>query len=145
VRAAAHGERLPYRRILVPTDLSPASRLAAPLAALLARTFRAEAIGLHVEAAVSLGGLMGASAPRDPMVPSEASVRRFLAADFAEVAFSARVERGTVWSRIVESAHSLEADLVVMATRGHDSVGDTILGSTTDRVVRHAPCPVLVA
>jgi nucleotide-binding universal stress UspA family protein len=145
VRPAAHGERLPYRRVLMPTDFSPASRLAAPLAALLARTFGAEVVGLHVEPGVSLGGLVGAAAPRDPMVPSAASVSRFLAPDFAEVAFSARVERGTVWSRIVETARAVEADLVVMATRGHDSVGDAVLGSTTDRVVRHAPCPVLVA
>jgi nucleotide-binding universal stress UspA family protein len=35
--------------------------------------------------------------------------------------------------------------LIVMATRGHDSLGDHILGSNTERVVRHAPCPVMVA
>jgi nucleotide-binding universal stress UspA family protein len=34
---------------------------------------------------------------------------------------------------------------VVMSTRGHDSFSDHILGSNTERVVRHAPCPVLVA
>jgi nucleotide-binding universal stress UspA family protein len=32
-----------------------------------------------------------------------------------------------------------------MATRGHDSLADRFLGSNTDRVVRHAACPVLVA
>jgi nucleotide-binding universal stress UspA family protein len=32
-----------------------------------------------------------------------------------------------------------------MATRGHDSLADRLLGSNTERVVRHAPCPVLVA
>jgi len=38
-----------------------------------------------------------------------------------------------------------KADLIVMSTRGHDSFADRILGSNTERVVRHAPCPVLVA
>ncbi len=35
------------------------------------------------------------------------------------------------------------ADLVVMPTRGHDSVGDVLRGSHTEKVVRSAPCPVL--
>jgi len=35
------------------------------------------------------------------------------------------------------------AQLVVMATRGHDSVGDVLLGSHTDRVLHHCRCPLL--
>ena len=38
-----------------------------------------------------------------------------------------------------------KADLVIMASRGHDSLSEEIFGSTTERVVRHASCPVLVA
>ena len=48
VREPDHGVALPYRRILVPTDLSPASRRAFPIAARLARTFEAEVIAVHV-------------------------------------------------------------------------------------------------
>ena len=48
VREPAHGVALPYRRILVPTDLSEASRRAFPLAAQLARAFDAEVVGVHV-------------------------------------------------------------------------------------------------
>ena len=35
-------------------------------------------------------------------------------------------------------------DLVVVSTRGHDSVSDAVLGSTAERAVRYAACPVLV-
>ena len=36
-------------------------------------------------------------------------------------------------------------ELIVMSTLGHDSVRDGIIGSNADRVLRHAPCSVLVA
>jgi nucleotide-binding universal stress UspA family protein len=36
-----------------------------------------------------------------------------------------------------------EPSLIAMATRGHDSIGDVLRGSHTERVVRDAKCPVL--
>jgi nucleotide-binding universal stress UspA family protein len=44
---------------------------------------------------------------------------------------------------IVAEACAVEASVIVLPTRGHDSVGDTLLGSVTERVVRDAPCPTL--
>ena len=52
---------------------------------------------------------------------------------------------GRPWAEIVGAAAERQADLIVMSSRGHDSLGDEIFGSTTDRVLRHAPCAVLVA
>jgi nucleotide-binding universal stress UspA family protein len=46
--------------------------------------------------------------------------------------------------RILEVAVREDADLIVMTTRGHDTLGDVAFGSHTDRVMREAPCPVLV-
>jgi nucleotide-binding universal stress UspA family protein len=40
-------------------------------------------------------------------------------------------------------ARDRAADLVVMATRGHDSLTDAVAGSITEQVIRRAPCPVL--
>lgn len=57
--------------------------------------------------------------------------------------WEAQVAPGSVVAAILSAAETWPADLVVMATRGHDSVGDTLLGSTTERVLRQAVCPVL--
>jgi len=133
-----------YRRILVPTDLSLASRLAFPMAALLARTFGAEVIGLHVAPPVTAATLSGIPERPRP-VPSEAALWEFYQADFAGLPVTAQVYIGTAWDHIVRTAQVEAADLIVMATRGHDSLSDRILGSNTERTLRRAPCPVLVA
>ena len=44
---------------------------------------------------------------------------------------------------IVRTAGDRKADLIVMATQGHNGFLDALRGSTTDQVVRRAPCPVL--
>jgi len=145
LREPDHGPALPYKRILVPTDLSIASCLAFPMAALFARTFATEIVALHVVRASTLRSLSGAP-PIDPVViPSEAAVAKFCRSEFAQLPLSVRVETGAAWDRICHVAKEERADLIVMATRGHDSLADRILGSNTERVVRHAPCPVLIA
>jgi nucleotide-binding universal stress UspA family protein len=133
----------PYRRLVVPTDLSPASRRAFPLAALLARTFGAEVIALHVTRAGSPQG--PGSGPAPSAVPSEAGLWEFAQPDFPGLPVTAQVHVGTPWERIAHVAAVESADAIVMSTLGYDSLGDRLLGSTTERVVRHAPCPVLVA
>jgi nucleotide-binding universal stress UspA family protein len=137
VREPEHGGALPYRRILLPTDLSLASRLAFPLAGRFARHFDAEIIAVHV-----LGH--GSSQPYEGE-PSEAWLYEFFERDLRGLEITAQVHRGRVWERIVEAARAERADLIVMSTRGHDSLADRMVGSNTERVVRHAPCPVLVA
>jgi len=133
VRHGEVGPRLPYRRLMVTTDLSPASRRAFPLAALLARRLGASVTALHV------------LRPEGPQ-PTAEELRAFLDPDFAGLTVESRVyPAGPPWHRIVAVAGTEEADVVVMATRGHDSVSDSILGSNTERVLRHAPCPVLAA
>jgi nucleotide-binding universal stress UspA family protein len=53
--------------------------------------------------------------------------------------------RGRAASAIVDEASGLDADLVVMGSRGHGTIATMVLGSTAAEVVDHAPCPVLVA
>src|SRR5262249_19396344 len=144
VREPAHGMALPYRRILVPTDLSVASRLAFPMAAPLARRSSSEVIALNVVASTPLASLAGAAPSPTPAV-SESTLWKYFQEDFAGLPVTAQIHRGVVWDSIVRVAREERADLVVMATRGHDSLADRVMGSNTERVVRHAPCPVLVA
>ncbi len=53
--------------------------------------------------------------------------------------------RGRPASAIVDEAGAMEADLVVLGSRGHGTIATMLLGSTASEVVDHAPCPVLVA
>jgi len=54
----------------------------------------------------------------------------------------ARID-GALEDGIVAAARERHACLIVMATRGHDGIGDLLHGSHTDRVIREADCPVL--
>jgi nucleotide-binding universal stress UspA family protein len=50
---------------------------------------------------------------------------------------------GNVIEQILRTATECQADLIAMATAGHQGFQDALRGSTTERVLRHAPCPVL--
>ncbi len=143
VREPEHGVALPYRRILVPTDLSAASRRAFPLAALLARSFESEVLALHVAQVEAPRSLVGVSHAVEGS-PSEAEVARFLEDNFRDVRVTPRVRLGPAWDGIVETARAERVDLIVMSTHGHDSLSDRLIGSHAERVVRNAPCPVLI-
>jgi len=50
---------------------------------------------------------------------------------------------GNVVQTIIDTAIEFEVDLICMATAGHHIFLDALRGSTTERVLRHAPCPLL--
>ena len=54
------------------------------------------------------------------------------------------VRHGSPFYEITEAARTLKVDLIVLTTHGHSGLKRVLLGSTAERVVRHAPCPVLV-
>jgi universal stress protein A len=54
------------------------------------------------------------------------------------------VRHGVPFNEISGTASTLKADLIVIATHGYTGLKHVFLGSTAERVVRHAPCPVLV-
>jgi|SRR5215213_9955931 len=56
----------------------------------------------------------------------------------------AHLRMGQVDLEIVALAEELQADLIVMGSRGLGGVRRALMGSVSDSVVRHAHCPVLV-
>jgi nucleotide-binding universal stress UspA family protein len=83
-----------------------------------------------------------------PMTDFEQAVRAALEEDVravdlpAEVAVQCHVVHGSSSRRLVEvSAH---AELLVLSSRGRGGFAGLVMGSTTDQVVRHAHCPVVV-
>jgi nucleotide-binding universal stress UspA family protein len=65
---------------------------------------------------------------------------RELGADFP---WETVVAVGTPHQEIVRLAEEREVDLIVMATHGRGPLGHVLIGSTTERVLHRAPCPVL--
>ena len=132
-----------YRRVVLATDLSEASRRAFPYAALLASGFDADLLAVYVVPRPLLTALADNPVALAAVVPSTSALRAFVA-DLAHCRVTPRVEQGAPWERIVAVAKQEHADLVVMAHDGADGLGERLLGSETERVVRRAPCPVLV-
>jgi len=54
------------------------------------------------------------------------------------------IRSGPVNEEICEAADEMKTDLIIMSTHGHTGLRHAVLGSTTEKVVQHAPCPVLV-
>jgi nucleotide-binding universal stress UspA family protein len=54
------------------------------------------------------------------------------------------LRHGNVVTEILKIATQESPDLIVMASKGHDSFIDALRGSTTEQVLRRAPCPLLV-
>src|SRR4051812_49263957 len=65
-------------------------------------------------------------------------------AEEAGVRVRTRLATGDPAERICEYARELDASLIAVGTRGYGSVASLLLGSVSNAVIRHAPCPVLV-
>ncbi len=151
--------------ILCATDLGPTGRRAADLATLLTRALGGRMVLLHV---ADLGGDIPSFEVPIQVRPVVEGMRarlheRVEAASAALEAERARcakalgdddrcvcfLEEGRPWEAIVEAVDRHDARLAVVGPHGHldgtHRTGDRLLGSTADRVVRHASCPVLVA
>lgn len=137
------------RRILIPTDgsegVKPAVRKAIDLAAALG----SEVLGLYVvdsAAFAALPGDFGWGTIRTAFAEQADAALGFVeeAARERGVPSARRVTEGHPAAEIVRVAEEWPADLVVMGTLGRTGLAHLLLGSVAERVIRHAPCPVLV-
>ena len=53
------------------------------------------------------------------------------------------IRHGVPYEEIVAYAEEIDADLIVLSTHGHTGLSHILLGSVAEKIVRHAPCPVL--
>jgi nucleotide-binding universal stress UspA family protein len=142
------------QKILAPTDFSSASVLALDAAAILAKQFGASITLLFVYDPTLLSplyALPGAAAMLEatPFADFEANARKGLEqirgerlADIAQVDLVIRRHANPA-EGICEAAKDLGSDLVVLSTHGRSGLSHMLIGSVAERVVRHAPCPVL--
>lgn len=60
------------------------------------------------------------------------------------VSIATTIQEGHAWNKIIETANGLKNDLIVVGPYGWKGVDKAIMGSTTERVIMNASCPVLV-
>jgi nucleotide-binding universal stress UspA family protein len=65
-------------------------------------------------------------------------------AEAAGITFEADVIAGHAVAAVIERVKAVKADLLVVGFMGHSALYERIIGGTSDRLVRLAPCPVLV-
>lgn len=139
------------KRILVPVDFSPLSKKALHYATRLAQQFGAEIDLFHViepEIPPAFDGFMIALPPVSNGSSAQCTgqlktlVNSVRNAGVTEVRSTVRC--GLAAIEIVEAAKELDVDLIVIATHGYTGWKHFAIGSTAERVVRAAPCPVLV-
>ena len=145
-----------FKKILVPIDFSPCSEEAFRVALTIAKTFQAELLLLHV---IDTGALTTFNQLGLLAVPSDAqgqkrrlrhyarlNVRRLLESEAAKGVTARRIVlEGGPFVEIAKLARMEKVDLVVMGSYGGRSgnVDKIFFGSTAEKVVRTAGCPVL--
>jgi universal stress protein A len=141
------------RKILVPLDFSPPSDYALTYAKGLAADFGASLHLLHViedrlmtgpwPVEVYLGELPRL---REGLVKDAESriVDCLKGIEQSGLQATGEVLIGGPFQAIVDLAQSSEAGLIVMGTHGRTGLTHLLIGSVAERVIRHAPCPVLV-
>ena len=131
------------KRILVPVDFSDCSKYALQYANALAKQSGAELQLLHI---VEPYPAVPEMYPVDVETLQDArSGLDTLHKELADVVPVKTVLRtGTPYLEIAQAAQDLKSDLIIISTHGRKGITRMFLGSTTERVVRHAPCPVLV-
>jgi nucleotide-binding universal stress UspA family protein len=137
------------RRILCPVDFSDTSHHAFQYAVLLARQMGAELVVLHVieEAPLftSYGGLPNLDFPREREDSAQRDMTALVsAADAHGVRIRTQVLHGSNYKAILRFAEENQMDLIVMGTHGRSGLDYAIFGSVTERVMRKAPCPLLI-
>jgi universal stress protein A len=150
VEATDKQTRIAIKKILAPTDFSTASKKALEYALRFAREFGSEITFLHILESVVPLTFEGITMPAPPAETESSEVEKSLKAVVASVrgrgiaSVRATFRRGIASHEIVEVAKELDVDLIVMATHGYTGWKHFAIGSTAERVVRAAPCPVLV-
>ena len=135
------------KRILVATDFSACARRALEYGIYVARIWSAHMDLLHV-VEMQPGLELAASVP-DPLRESRRMESERLLGDLATlvkrggVGVAWHLRQGIPSEQIAQAALEQRADLVVVGTHGRTGLDHILLGSTAERVIRQAPCPVL--
>lgn len=142
------------KKILVPTDFSDYAKLALDFAVEIAQNVNAKVklINVFEYPVATAYTTMDVSGP-DPaegeiakqmMEQARQNLDKLVSnPDYSGVAFEKEVKIGNPFINISEELTNEEVDMVVMGSKGASGIEEVLIGSNTEKVVRHAPCPVI--
>jgi nucleotide-binding universal stress UspA family protein len=140
------------KKILYPTDFSDLAQLALRYARAFADQFSAQLYCLHVvDEAQQCWSALGPEAtpvalPVDDIIDAAGKQMQafhdehLIGMEYAPVT---KVVLGKPFVEIITYAKEITCDLLIMATHGRGGLMHALMGSTAEKVVRKAPCPVL--
>ena len=138
------------KKVLVPTDFSDSARHALTYGTSFAREYGAELVLLHVVENLTVG--YASDLFPVPMAEVFQEISGYARAELAKLGAEARekgvsvreeVVQGKPSAEIIRFAREGDVDMIVLGTHGKGMLDQALFGSTTERVVRRAPCPVL--
>ncbi|MDY6820826.1 MAG: universal stress protein [Deferribacterota bacterium] len=139
-------------KILFPTDFSETSKKAFKYAVEFANVFNAELEILHIQLdeAQVVAFYLPESTLRNVKKELEESTKQQLD-DFCniyrhqleKVNYYKKILKGIPHVEIIEEAKETNADMIIIGTHGRSGFEHVLFGSTTEKVIRKAPCPVL--
>ncbi len=138
------------KTILFPTDFSNGARAAMDHAVSLAMDYQAKLILLYVIQDISIAEwyipstLVVADLAEDMRKSASREMDKWIAEVSAKVNdVEKMVVRGVPFVEIIKTAKEKSADLLVIGTHGRTGIDHLLFGSTAEKVVRKAACPVL--
>ena len=136
-----------YDVIVAATDFSEDSRVGVATAARLAQKVGARVVLAHV-LDDTLPPLLAEPTRRQVFEEhrrmAQESLEAWRQAYLAKVRGEVRILEGSPHRQIAKVANEAQSSLIVVSSHGHSRVGELLLGSTTERLLHCASCPVLV-
>ncbi|UCH64180.1 MAG: universal stress protein [Fidelibacterota bacterium] len=140
-----------YRKILLTTDFSDYSKVAIPHAVTIAKQFDSELLVLHVLEPLLTPvdfawGPMALSEDWEEQRAehSEKYLNDWIVSELpTDISVKPILAHGTPIREILQTINSHNIDLVIMATHGQTGIAHALFGSTSEKVVRRSPVPVL--
>ena len=138
------------KKVLVPTDFSDSARHAFRYGVSFAREYHAELVLLHVVENLTVG--YASDLFPVPMAEVFQEISGYAKAELTKLGLEAKqkgvavtelVAQGKPSAEIIRHAAENDVDMIVLGTHGKGMLDQALFGSTTERVVRRAPCPVL--
>ncbi len=138
------------KTILFPTDFSQGARAAMDHAISLAKDYQAKLILLYVIQDISIAEwyIPSSLSAADLVEDMQKSAWNEMDKWGAEVSQRVKdveklVVRGVPFVEIIRTAKERQADMIVIGTHGRTGIDHMLFGSTAEKVVRKAACPVL--